>query len=676
MSATIGYDRLKGAWLILWHTWPLLAAWYAWTLADRLWAGVMKEYPGGLFVPVPIFSFVIPQSAFAAVQPTVALLGPLAIMALAVMLGRSKPRPRTLALTGVVGLLAATLLTAWPVAVRLWPYVGLPQYPVFSIARMVHPAFWVAMVVGIMATFTGWCLATRVPRLGELGASAQPQRAASDNHGHADWLDMPGARKRFPGPNPAYGGLVVGEAYRVDLDRAVHGAAFDPAERKTWGMGGKPPLLIDPCLGAATHALVFAGAGGFKTTSTAIPTLLTWTASALVLDPSREIGPMMRRYREGELGHQVVTLDPFDANTAAFNVLDWIDITTPAAETHVSTVVRWLCGETREEAGSSKFFGGRGRNLIRCLLADMLWDPALPPDQKTLHILRERIVTPEDEMRELLQDIYDQSHSRMARQIAGTIKGAVKETFSGIYQNADEDTSWLSTAAFADLVSGSSFKTTDLAGGKLTVFLQIPLAVLQDTPALGRVVIGAMLNAVYEADGKVQGRVLFLLDEVARLGFMGIIETARDAGRKYGITMMLLYQSLGQLIRQWGPEGKRSWYDSSAWRLFATVQDPDTAREVSAMCGEYGVVTTSSGDTEGNQSRGGTGNSSSRGRSENRSETKRALIKPEELIQDTRSDEAIVIMGRSKPLRCGRAIFFRRREWEGNVDDNRFHKKP
>ncbi len=57
--------------------------------------------------------------------------------------------------------------------------------------------------------------------------------------------------------------------------------------------------------------------------------------------------------------------------------------------------------------------------------------------------------------------------------------------------------------------------------------------------------VGALLNAAYEADGKVNGRVLFLLDEVARLGFMQVIEQARDAGRKYGITLLLLYQSLG-----------------------------------------------------------------------------------------------------------------------------------
>ena len=49
------------------------------------------------------------------------------------------------------------------------------------------------------------------------------------------------------------------------------------------------------------------------------------------------------------------------------------------------------------------------------------------------------------------------------------------------------------------------------------------------------------------------------------------------------------------------------------------------------------------------------------------------MIKPDELIQDTRSDEAFVLVRGNKPLRCGRAIWFRRPEWLPLVEKNRFH---
>ena len=160
--------------------------------------------------------------------------------------------------------------------------------------------------------------------------------------------------------------------------------------------------------------------------------------------------------------------------------------------------------------------------------------------------------------------------------------------------------------AYADLVSGGAegalpaMRTADLVRGRTTVFLQIPLTRAADHP--GRRPGAGRRPAQRRLSGRWQrsrGRILFLLDEVARLGYMQLIEQARDAGRKYGITLLLLYQSLGQLVAQWGREGKQAWYDSTAWRLFAAVQDPDTARELSAMCGEYGVVATSTGDTAG-----------------------------------------------------------------------------
>lgn len=260
----------------------------------------------------------------------------------------------------------------------------------------------------------------------------------------------------------------------------------------------------------------------------------------------------------------------------------------------------------------------------------------------------------------------------MARDIAGALKDLVSETFSGIYTNADEDTAWLSNRSFAALVSGSSFKSADITAGKTSVFVCVPLKALSSTPAVARVIIGALLNAAYEADGKVDGRILFLLDEAARLGPMGIVTTARDAGRKYGITLHLLYQSVGQIIEQWGVEGKRAWYESASWRAYAAVKDEETAKELAATVGEYGVLAWSEGQNTGSQGKGFEIGSRSRGKTRNYHEVKRQLIRPEEIMHDTREDELFVIPRGGRPLRCGRAIYFRRPEFVGRVAANRF----
>lgn len=675
MIQRAGYDLVRVGLRVAVQLWPVWLFWWAWVYADQFWLGFLRTFPSSLPGAYQTPGY---RAAYWA-WPTAALLGPLAVMAAGVALHRGRVGSRAMALAGILGLVVTAILTGWPEFQRLWPYVGAPGVSPVAVLNAFEPRHGVAVIAGLFAAFAGFCVAIRPRPIGSRGAPSL-LRGTSDNFGHAAWLSMKAAHKLFAGPDPAYGGIVVGEAYRVDEDPVARRTRFSPRDRRTWGRGGTAPLLIDPCHAGSTHALVFAGSGGFKTTSVGVPTLLAWTGSAVVLDPSREIGPMVARVREQALGHRVVFLDPGTAKQSGINVLDWIDTASPLADSHVDAVVGWITSESREGmSGSGEFFKGSARDLITCLLADMLWDPGLPPGRKTLRTLQRRLVTPEKQMRALLRGIYETSASQKARDHAATLMEQHEETFSGVYGNANRDARWLSTAAYADLVSGGAegslpaMQTGDLARGKVTAFLQIPLSVLQATPALGRVLVGALLNAAYQADGRVQGRILFLLDEVARLGYMKLIEEARDAGRKYGITLLMLYQSLGQLVGQWGREGKQAWFDSTTWQLFAAVQDWDTARELSAICGEYGVVSTSTGDTEGNQSRGAMGASSSYGRSENRSEVKRALIKPDELRNDTRADEAFVLVGGSKPLRCGRAIWFRRPEWAGLVDANRFH---
>ena len=376
-----------------------------------------------------------------------------------------------------------------------------------------------------------------------------------------------------------------------------------------------------------------------------------------------------------EMGHTVHQLGLRE--TAGFNVLDWIDIELAAG--HDERPVRrqldlrrragWRC----EGQGVRVFRGPWPRASWPACWRTCCGTRQLPPALKTLRTLRIGIATPEKEMREVLKGIHSNSLSPLARDYAGTLMGLVDETFSGVYANADESTSWLANPAFASIVSGNTFRSRDLLGGKVSVFLQIPLLALQSTPAIGRVVIGALLNAAYEADGRVTGRILYLLDEAARLGPMRILETARDAGRKYGITLQLLYQSVGQLERQWGREGKREWYDGVSHRSYAAVQDLETAKELEETFGSYAVMATSEGSNTGSSGKSFEAGSRSRGANTSYHEISRPLIRREELMNDCRTDEAFVIIRGARPLRCGRAIYFRRPELAARVAANRFN---
>ena len=513
------------------------------------------------------------------------------------------------------------------------------------------------------------------------GAVRAVERGITDNHGHSQWRSLGDAKKLFPGPDPVHGGIAVGEAYRVDHDQSVAGIPFDPADKSSWGMGGKAPLLIDPCTHGSGHSLIFAGPGGFKTTA-AVSTALTWSGSSVILDPSTELGPMLdtalRRQRKRVVHIGIPNDDNGKPPVTGFNVLAWIDIIHPEAELHVRSVVSWIYDEAAAQATSpgraeDPFFAPMGRSLVTCLLAHLVWSDPQAIDI-SLATFAAAIAVSEEEILHLLAHIRTASRSPMARRLAATLmKCKAEETFSGVFLNAVKGVEWLFTGAYADLVSEGDFDPRALLIGNTTVFLNISLRTLETTPPIARVLVGALLNTVYMADGWTRGRILFLLDEAARLGRMKTLETARDIGRKYGVSLHMLFQSVGQMAEAWGREGTRAWIDAAAWVGYAAIRAGGAGKDLSDQLGAHGVLAWSEGDNQGRQKPFGLNfGSTSRGVNVNIHEIRRSLIAASEMQQDLRDDEIIVVPANGLPLRIGRAIYFRRPEMIAQVATNRF----
>lgn len=661
-----------------------LVIWYpAWTYAHELWGDLLIGwYQAGLSATSLAYRF-----GYAA-WPSIALIGPALTMTLALLLRRSGLAMLATAIAGFVGMLAATLLTVWPEATRL--AAMRPAYSWSAILNAADMAVFYAGVVGFLATVAGTRALMGKSLTGKSFGAARikpVERAASDIFGHADWMDIKEAQQLFGGTarttgnslGEPLGGIVIGEAYRVDQDApARRGQKFDPGDKRSWGKGGAAPLLTFDLSWGGTHGLVFAGSGAYKTVSVSVPTLLSYRGPIVTLDPSSELAPMLTRARTA-MGRRVVAIDPLKG-TGGFNALDWLDKNTPLIDGDIRAVVDWICGEkhtaTRDapHAASGKaFFEGRGKAVTEALLSDIVFDKSLPEDKRNLATLAERLALPEKAMRAELSRVHEHSSSPRARHLAGQLMGLVAETFSGVYGNMSEQTEWLANPAYAKLVSGNSFRTADLVAGKLDLFVNIPMKVLESTPALARVVVGALLNAVYEADGVLPaGRVVFLLDEVARLGYMSALSRARDAGRKYGITLVMLYQSEGQLREQWGEGGRNAWFESVSWRAYAAIGSLEQARAVSEALGEHGVVFSTETRNRGKSARPLEIGTASTNAAEQKSERGRRLATVSEILTEARADEQFVFVQGRKPLRCGRAIYFRRPEMVANVEKNRF----
>lgn len=493
-------------------------------------------------------------------------------------------------------------------------------------------------------------------------AAAEPRRIRGRRaiHGESDWMAMTEAARLFP----EAGGIVLGERYRVDRD-AVADQSFRADDAETWGAGGKSALLCFDASFGSSHGIVFAGSGGFKTTSVTVPTALKWGGGLVVLDPSNEVAPMVTQHRRGA-GRQVFVLDP-RSSAVGFNVLDWIGQHGATKEEDIAAVASWIMTDNpRQGSARDDFFRASALQLLTALIADVCLSGHTEKKDQHLRQVRANLSEPEPKLRQRLQSIYDNSASGFVKENVAPFIAMTPETFSGVYANAVKETHWLSYGNYAALVSGSSFTTAELAEGRTDVFINLDLKTLENHAGLARAIIGSLLNAIYNRNGEVTGRTLFLLDEVARLGYLRILETARDAGRKYGITLLMLYQSIGQMREAYGGRDATSkWFESASWISFSAINDPETADYISKRCGDTTV--------EVDQlSRSSQMSGSSRTRSKQLA--RRALMLPHEVLR-MRTDEQIIFTAGNSPLRCGRAIWFRRTDMRTCVGENRFHRR-
>ncbi|CAN7702963.1 Ti-type conjugative transfer system protein TraG (plasmid) [Aminobacter sp. NyZ550] len=558
----------------------------------------------------------------------------------------------------LIGTIAVVAIAVVRETARLVSFAGdVP--PGSAITNYIDPA----TAIGGMLAMVAGVFALRVALRGNSAfAASAPRRVRGKRaiHGEAEWMGVNEAKRLFRDA----GGIVVGEAYRVDKD-TVADRGFRADDNETWGVGGKSPLLCFDASFGSTHGLVFAGSGGFKTTSVTVPTALKWGGGLVALDPSNEVAPMVIEHRR-KAGRDVFVLDPKDPTTG-FNVLDWIGLFGGTKEEDVVAVASWVVTDTgRSTSIRDDFFRASALQLITALIADVCLSGHTEKENQHLRQMRANLSEPEPKLRERLQRIYDNSESDFVKENVAPFIAMTPETFSGVYANAVKETHWLSYPNYAALVSGSSFSTDSVAEGKTDIFVNLDLKTLETHPGLARTIIGALLNAIYNRNGGIKGRTLFLLDEVARLGYLRILETARDAGRKYGISLVLLFQSIGQMRETYGGRDATSkWFESASWVSFAAINDPETADYISRRCGNTTV--------EVDQlSRSSQMSGSSRTRSKQLAS--RPLILPDEVLR-MRGDEQIVFTAGNAPLRCGRAIWFRRADMKSVTGENRFHRK-
>ena len=122
-----------------------------------------------------------------------------------------------------------------------------------------------------------------------------------------------------------------------------------------------------------------------------------------------------------------------------------------------------------------------------------------------------------------------------------------------------------------------------------------------------------------------------------------------------------MYQSTGQITKQWGARGKLDLgRRCREWVAYAGVKSLGTAKELAETLGDYPVVALSESSNTGTQGRAMEPRSRSRGNTITRSEMGRRRIRPEEIIE-LRQDAQLIFASSIRPMVCGLPLDYRRR---------------
>jgi type IV secretion system protein VirD4 len=550
----------------------------------------------------------------------------------------------------------------WLFADRLLPWIA-GKHRLWSFA-LVDPVVYVAMGVGT-------ALAT-----GMIYISLQTEYDFTSlkvgDYGNSEWMPIEEVAKLFA-PDKALKGkgsrITIGELYRPDLDKTNGTRGFDGGDKSTWGRGGSAPVATFNYDFGSGHSLWFCGSGGGKTTSVVVPGCLSFEGSLVVLDPAGEVADMVGPARRAMGDRTVVVLDPdqIDArDVQGFDVLAPLS-QSRNMESDAIAFASLLCGGGGEK-GNAEFFKNLTKSLITGLLLVLLKEPWV--EDRTLRGLCKLTLLSDKELKAKLAKIVAETEDEFIKLTLSPFVGMADQTFSGVATGAAEDTRWLAVSQFGALVCGNTFDVTEIAKGKLDVFLSISAKVLKSNPGMARVMIGSLMEAMFQAGGNHERTVLFALDEVSMLGYMEQLVEAQVRGRKYGLSLMMIYQNDGQVEKDYGKEGFKGWLESSSLVSYAAISSQETAENVSKRCGER-TVRTESHSQGASLLVGPFSQANAAKASVSYSMTKVPLILAQEILT-MRGDEQIVFVKGRAPIRMGRSVMFRRPEMMAVLGKSKF----
>ncbi|MGL4237071.1 conjugal transfer protein TraG [Tabrizicola sp.] len=408
------------------------------------------------------------------------------------------------------------------------------------------------------------------------------------------------------------------------------------------------------------HVLCFAPTRSGKGVGLVIPTLLTWSGSAVVHDIKGENWQLTSGFRARH--GRVLLFDPTNSQSDAYNPL--LEVRRGEWEVRDVQNIADILVDPEGSLEKRNHWEKTSHSLLVGAILHVLYAEA----DKTLAGVADFLSDPKRGIEPTLTAMKTTAHLGEAGPHP-VIASAAQELLN---KSANESSGVLSTAmsflglyrdpVVAEVTRRCDWRIADLVEGPdpVTLYLVVPPSDINRTKPLIRLLLNQIGRRLTEDLRRHQGRrrLLLMLDEFPALGRLDFFESALAFMAGYGIKSFLIAQSLNQIEKAYGPNN--SILDNCHIRVSFATNDERTAKRVSDALGTA---------TELRAMKNYAGHRLSPWLGHlmvSRQETARPLLTPGEVMQLPPTDEIVMVAG-TAPIRAKKARYFEDAQFQARI---------
>ena len=379
--------------------------------------------------------------------------------------------------------------------------------------------------------------------------------------------------------------------------------------------------------------ITIAGPGSGKTQCHVLPNLNSFNGAAIVLDIKGECFRHSYKWRKENVGPIIPFAPTTGSKSARYNPLSFISQDENQVWEDSRLLAELLIVPKNQHDPT---WETQGRQLLTMIIAYVVY---LPDERRNMASVLDLLngIGFEDALEILTKEVspFPSAMRRTAHNFK-RMKADAEKQFQGVVSGALQHLAIWEGPVVERLTSTSDWSPLDFRKSPApTLFLIIKPNEIETYAPLLRVIIAQHVRMLMQEEpDRTAPPVLFMLDELPRLGRMEPIREALEVGRSYRLQLWMFAQFVGQLSDAYGKEIAEGMIESCGVRMYMNPGQ-ETAEKLSKALGTRENMLT--GKTE-------------------------PVVTPQALTGPDWKDDILVFATGEKPLRLKKAFFHEMRE--------------